>query len=109
MPSRPRRGASRRMTPTPRRSPARAIGAPRSIRSRFGLTALMAVGMPTMRNLDARVQHLERLIAEVVDPAKCRCWEVVHDEEQAPGSCPHGRPWAGVIRIIREDDREKRE
>jgi hypothetical protein len=50
-----------------------------------------------MHNLLARLQHLERRLA--AEP-ECRCWKVVRDEEQAPQACPHGRPWAGLIRIV---------
>jgi hypothetical protein len=50
-----------------------------------------------MRNLHARLQHLERRAAA---EATCQCWTVVHDEHEAPRTCPHGRPWAGVIRIV---------
>ena len=44
-----------------------------------------------------RLNRLERRLA--VEPA-CRCWTVVHDEDEAPQTCPHGRQWAGVIRIV---------
>ena len=53
-----------------------------------------------MRNLHARLQDLERRAAA---EAACYCWAVVHDEEQEPQACPHGRPWFGVIRIRHEE------
>jgi hypothetical protein len=50
-----------------------------------------------MRNLAPRLERLERQVASA---AACYCWTVVRDEEEAPRTCPHGRPWAGVIRIV---------
>jgi hypothetical protein len=53
-----------------------------------------------MRNLELRVERLER---QVVSTAACYCWAVVHDEEQEPQACPHGRHWFGVVRIRHEE------
>jgi hypothetical protein len=53
-----------------------------------------------MRNLHARLEHLERRAAMHL---ACQCCTVVRGDEEAPASCPHGRPWFLVVRIVYED------
>ena len=53
-----------------------------------------------MRNLHTRLENLERRIT--VD-AECHCMTVVHDDEEAPPLCPHGRPWFMVIHVVHEE------
>ena len=53
-----------------------------------------------MRNPLARLERLERQAAAHL---ACHCCTVVRDDEEAPASCPHGRPWFVVIRIVHEE------
>ena len=53
-----------------------------------------------MRNPHGRLERLERQAAAHL---ACHCCTVARDDEEAPASCPHGRPWFVVIRIVREE------
>ena len=49
--------------------------------------------------------RLNRLEQRLAPKPACRCWTIVRDEDEdeAPQTCPHGRPWAGIIRIVHVD------
>ena len=54
-----------------------------------------------MHKLRSRLEHLERWAAAHL---ACHCCKVVRDDEEAPASCPHGRPWFLVVHIVYEED-----
>lgn len=47
--------------------------------------------------LATRIKRLEQRRR----PPSCGCWRVIYagDAEERP-LCPHGQPWAGVVRVI---------
>jgi hypothetical protein len=53
-----------------------------------------------MRKLHARLEHLER---RATAHLACHCWQVIRDEEPEQETCPHGRPWAGIIRLVHDE------
>ena len=61
---------------------------------------LMSTRNPQMRNSHGRLERLERPAAAHL---ACHCCTVVRDDEEAPASCPHGRPWFVVLRIVHEE------
>jgi hypothetical protein len=47
--------------------------------------------------------RLERLERRAVMRTGCHCCKVLWHDEEAPASCPHGRPWSLVVRIVYEE------
>jgi hypothetical protein len=33
----------------------------------------------------------------------CHCWQVIRDDEPEQETCPHGRPWAGIIQLVHDE------
>ena len=55
-----------------------------------------------MHNLHARLERLERRSAASTRTG-CHCPKVLWPDEEAPETCPHGRPWSLVVRIVYEE------
>ena len=53
-----------------------------------------------MHKLLEQVERLERCAARRTE---CQCCKVLWHDEEAPASCPHGRPWFLVVRIVYEE------